>query len=37
MVQYENESDLQHRVMNNARCMLDPNHEAMVPWPPARG
>lgn len=34
MVQYENESDLQHRVMNNARCMLDPNHEAMVPWPP---
>lgn len=34
MVQYENTSDLQHRVMNNARCMLDPNHEALVPWNP---
>ncbi len=33
MVQYENTSDLQHRVMNNARCMLDPNHEAAMPWP----
>ena len=29
-VQYENESDLQHKVMDNAPCMLDPNHEAMV-------
>lgn len=29
-VQYENESDLQHRVMENAQCMLDPRHEGMV-------
>jgi hypothetical protein len=29
-VQYENESDIQHRVMDNAMSMLDPGHEAMV-------
>lgn len=29
-VQYTNVSDLQHREMENAQCMLDPNHEAMV-------
>lgn len=29
-VQYASESDLQHRHMDNAPCMLDPNHEAMV-------
>jgi GR25 family glycosyltransferase involved in LPS biosynthesis len=32
MVQYENLSDLQHRKMDNSQCMLDPNHEAMVPF-----
>jgi GR25 family glycosyltransferase involved in LPS biosynthesis len=29
-VQYTNESDIQHRVMDNSQCMLDPNHERMV-------
>lgn len=29
-VQYENESDIQHRIMDNAMSMLDPGHEAMV-------
>lgn len=29
-VQYENYSDLQHRVMDNSQCMQDETHEKMV-------